>query len=43
MGRTTVFLEPRRVQSMHVDGELMDKQVGTQLAFQGIDEYSKLS
>lgn len=32
VGRTTVCLEPRKVQSMHVDGELMDKQVGTQLS-----------
>ncbi|RLV97909.1 hypothetical protein DV515_00011282 [Chloebia gouldiae] len=27
VGRTTVCLEPRKVQSMHVDGELMDKQL----------------
>ena len=32
MGRTTVCLEPRKVRSMHVDGELMDKQVGAQLS-----------
>lgn len=32
MGRTTVCLEPRKVRSMHADGELMDKQVGAQLS-----------
>lgn len=32
MGRTTVCSEPRKVQSMRVDGELMDKQVGAQLS-----------
>lgn len=32
VGRTTVCSEPRKAQSMHVDGELMGKQVGAQLS-----------
>lgn len=32
MGRTTVCLEPRKALSLRAVGELMDKQVGAQLA-----------